>query len=257
MAAASCQLGDLRWRVNPTNISWNYQLDTAVIETLGGQVVQILGATLGDLTISGDFGQKWISATGKGSSADSWELANAFHTKIKGMMDAQSSIPFIKGSGAGRTVKAEQAFVHKPYAFTYSDDLHTWNFKVLIKAIADADGDGSSISYSNGKYNQRYQLTLFIVQADSDVVKTIASDAFIARIAKGIGWRKSGGFHGSVTAQQAQDIILANGGTISQMLAQTLGGQPIKIPASTTPPTSSRKSASDSSRGVGRGVRAI
>jgi hypothetical protein len=243
--SAVCQLGDLRWRVDPNNIAWDYQLDTTVIDTLGGQVVQILGATLGDLTVSGDLGQD------NARVRQSWQLANAFHTKIKTMMDAQLTLPFMPGSGSGRTAGAERAFVHNPYPFHYNDGYHSWSFRVLVKALADGDGD-SSISYTNGKFNHRYTLSLFIVQADSDVVHTIASDAFLSRIAKGIGWRRTGGFHGSATAKQMQEIVMANGGSISALLAHTLGGQPIQIPADlqapgATPPVSNRRAAGPAS----------
>jgi hypothetical protein len=226
---AYCQMGDLRWRVDPTKVSWNYQIDTSVIETLGGQVVQVLGATLSDLTISGDLGQD------HGRSQESWQLANAFHTKIKSMMDAQVSTPFAQSSGATRSIGAEATFVHNPYPFSYSDGVHNWSFQVLVKGIADGDGSGASITYTNGKFNHKYQLTLFILQADSELVQTIASDPFISRIAQGIGWNKSS-FHGAVTAQDAQNFIVSNGSNITGFLANMLGGQPLVAPPSAPAP---------------------
>jgi hypothetical protein len=75
---AVMQLGDLRWRVDPTSVDWSFQLDTAVINTLGGQVIQLLGATLSDLTVSGDFGE----LRGPNHQA-SWQLAAAFHPSVR------------------------------------------------------------------------------------------------------------------------------------------------------------------------------
>lgn len=218
---AFCQLGDLRWRVDPVNVNWSYQIDTARIETLGGQVVQILGATLSDMTISGDLGMDHYGRK------ESWQLANAFHRKIQAMMDAQVSLPFTKGPGTW--VNAEQTYVHQPYQLTYHDGVHDWSFKVMIKGIEDGDGSGTSITYTNGKFNHRYNLTLFIVQAESDIVKTIASDAFISRIAKGVGWSKSN-FHGSISAEAAAGFISNNGGSVTGFLAKVIGGEPLQVP---------------------------
>lgn len=225
---AYCQLGDMRWRVDPTNVNWSYQLDTSRIETLGGQVVQILGATLSDMTISGDFGQ---DHPGKQLS---WQLAEGFHRKIQAMMDAQVSEPFSANSkGSGGYVWAEDTYVHNPYQLTYHDGVHDWSFKVLVKAIEDPMG--GSLTHTVARPNYQYKLTLFIVQADSDLIRTIASDAFISRIAQGVGWRRNA-YHGAVTAQDAQDFIVANGGSITGMFAKILGGQPVTYPPNVQPP---------------------
>lgn len=217
---AFCQLGDLRWRVDPTTVSWNYQVDTARIETLGGQVVQILGSTLSDMTISGDFGQDHPN------KQLSWQMALAFNRKIQSMMDAQIASPFVPGS---TTTTASNAVVptHKPYQLTYNDGIHNWSFQVLIKAITDPSG--GSLTHTVSRPNYQYTLTLFIVQADADLVKTIASDAFISRIAQGVGWDKSS-FHGPLSAADAQAFIVANGGSVTGFLATILGGQPLTVP---------------------------
>ena len=229
---AYCQLGTLRWRIDPTDINWSYQLDTAVIDTLGGQVVQILGGTLSDMTISGDFGHAWMGSGWTASGGESWQMANYFHNTIRGLMDQQLSLPQQGGGNAalGRTqIAAESTSVHQPWTFNYSDGVHNWSFKVLVKAITDPDGD--SLDFSNGKYNHKYQLTLFIVQAGSDAVATIASDPFISRIARGVGWDKAD-FHGLMDTTQVESIIMANGGSISQMLAKSLGGEALVDPGS-------------------------
>lgn len=238
-----CQLGSLRWRVDPNNVSWAYQVDTAVIDTLGGQVVQILGATLSDLVVTGDFGMRWnASSPGRqrgDQSKQSWLLANNFHARIKQLMDAQMSTPFMKNTKGGHKIKAEATQVPRPLVFSYHDGIHDWQFKVLVKGLADGVGDGSAISYSNGKFNHTYQLTLFIVQADSAARRFIATDAFLSRIADGIGWKRSN-YHGAIGVDDVQSIIMANGGSIEAMLTKTLGGQKLEVPgglgvASTTP----------------------
>jgi hypothetical protein len=46
-----------RFRTNPNSVWWNYELITAVDDTYGGRVVQILGARLGDLVVNVDCGR--------------------------------------------------------------------------------------------------------------------------------------------------------------------------------------------------------
>lgn len=234
---AVAQLGSLKWRVDPSNVSWNYQIDANRIETLGGQVVQILGSTLSDLTVSGDLGQD------HGRAQESWQLANAFHQNIKAMMDWQT-LPAKQSNFSPMKNGKPKSFtdagvVHRPFSFTYMDGVHNWSFQVLIKGISDADGSGS-ITYSNGKFNHAYILSLFIVQADSELVRTIASDAFISRISAGIGWKQSA-FNGPMNALDAQTFIESNGGSISGLLAAALSGQPLQQPnANNTPSFNTR-----------------
>lgn len=42
--------------LSPNNVTWRYQLRTNTIDTYGGQVIQILGVSIEDLTIRGYFG---------------------------------------------------------------------------------------------------------------------------------------------------------------------------------------------------------
>lgn len=42
--------------LSPNNVTWRYQLRTNVIDTYGGQVIQILGVSIEDLTLRGFFG---------------------------------------------------------------------------------------------------------------------------------------------------------------------------------------------------------
>lgn len=223
---AVLQLGDLRWRIDPNAIDWSFQLDTAVINTLGGQVVQILGATLSDLTIQGSFGQDHS----RNEQGVSWKLAAAFHQKIKSFMDRQtlpSKTVHTKGqSQAKKTgILSDAGVVHEPLSLTYHDGVHNWSFKVLVKALDDGDGAGS-LDITNGRFSYTYKLTLFIVQADSELVDKIASDYFLSRISEGLGWKQTK-FNGPLSPADAQDFITVNGGTVSAFLTKVLTGEPI------------------------------
>jgi hypothetical protein len=225
---AVLQLGDLRWRIDPNSINWSFQLDTAVINTLGGQVVQVLGATLSDLVIQGAFGMDHTN----GEQGLSWRLAAAFHQKIKSFMDRQTlPAKTVHSKSKKSGILSDAGVVHEPLTLNYHDGVHNWTFKVLVKALDDGDGSGS-LNITNGKFNYTYKLTLFIVQADTDVVRKIATDYFLSRLADGLGWKQSK-FNGPLHSQDAQDFIQVNGGTVSAFLSKVLTGEPLVDPTVT------------------------
>jgi hypothetical protein len=95
----------------------------------------------------------------------------------------------------------DQSMMHPPATFSYPPQ--NLNFSVYVKDLTDPDG-GNSITYTPGKFNQRYLLTLFVVQDNSDALikagtsngvysakQAAAVDAYMARISDGIGWHIS------------------------------------------------------------------
>jgi hypothetical protein len=230
---AFAQLADLRFRIDPDAINWDYQIDATRIETLGGQVVQILGATLGDVTVTGQFGQDHAR------KQDSWQLALAFHKKIQQLIDNQN-IPEVKipiGTKASNGDKLAapalaspskpyapyQAPAHKPVPFSYLDGVHNWQFRVLIKGITDLNEQGQAISHTPGKFAYGYQLTLFVVESNTDVIQKVASDYFIKRIASGLGWKQSS-FNGPLSADQVSKFLDSHGGSTTAYFTELLGG---------------------------------
>lgn len=190
MATGMATLGfsggpSVRFRVDPNSIDWNWQIDTSVTPTLGGRVVQVLGATLSDLTINGSFGQDH----GAGTDGESWLLAETFYKRIRSMMDHQSA----DATDSGK--------MQPPAVFTYSPK--NWRFSCYIKDLVDPEG-GGSITHSTGKFAHNYSLSLFIVEELSDslikagtshgvlnAAKAKAIDDYLARISDGIGWHFS------------------------------------------------------------------
>lgn len=167
----------IAFRLDPEMIDWRWQVLTNVIETIGGRVIQVIGAYLQDLTVQGSLGQ----GTGK-----SWEHANAFVSAVTKIMEAQSAD------------SNQQARMHPPAVFTYPPK--GWRFQVYVKSLTDPDGQNSVVQRV-GKINNRYVLSLFIVQdASSALVKAGTTNgvysqkagdaiaAFMARISDGIGW---------------------------------------------------------------------
>jgi hypothetical protein len=187
----TAQLGNLSFRLNPNQIHYAYQVDYVTIDTLGGQVVQVLGATTGDITISGMFGQD------RSNGLQSWQIAEAFHASIRSMMDRQTVPPKKPGDP-----------IHQPINFTFHDGDINWDMKVLIKGIEDLEGTGA-IEHSNGKFSYGYKLTLFLVEDTSLLLSRIATDKFISRIANGVGWKRSK-FNGSMSLSDAISFIQKN-----------------------------------------------
>ena len=180
------------FRLNPSDVAWNFEVNTNVAETVGGRVVQVLGATLSDMTIKGSFGEPRGPAgappSGKGHTTAK-VLAEAFLTKMKEMAEFQS-----RGS-------TTHGGMHKPAVFSFP--TRGWKFRVYVKDLTDPDG-GGSITHRTGKFAYDYVLTLFIDSDMSDTSKILgdsngvlsnqknaAISSYINRIADGIGWEFS------------------------------------------------------------------
>lgn len=184
------------FRVDPDLIEWSWKVHSNVIDTIGGRVIQVLGAHLEDLTVQGSLGQNHADkATG-----ESWQQAQAFLTTVTAIMEQQASDA------------TDNALMHPPAVFTYPP--RGWRWNVYVKGLADPDG-GNSLVLKPGRANQRYVLTLFIVNESSALTAagTGAAGAlaqqsqqavaqFMARISDGVGWtanKYTGIYTGSAT----------------------------------------------------------
>jgi hypothetical protein len=183
----------IAFRLDPELITWNWQVLTNVIETIGGRVIQVLGARLDDLTVQGSLGQDHAAGPVNGTS---WHQAEKFVSAVTKIMEAQSAD------------SSQQGRMHPPAVFNYPPK--GWRFNVYVKSITDPDGP-SSVILTPGKINQRYSLALFIVRDGSaSLVKAgttngvfsqkayDAVSAFMARVSDGVGWHYST-YNGQVT----------------------------------------------------------
>jgi hypothetical protein len=181
----------ITFRINPSSIDWGFDIHTSVTPTVGGRVVQITGATLRDVTITGYLGEN--RRAGSARSGDhlgaSWRLHEAFIAQCRAIMEHQSR----DSTTPGR--------MHEPAVFNYPP--HGWRWSVYLTEVSDIDGQ-ASIEHRTGKFSHGYQLRLFIVQVGSDsLVQAGASknaidaaqekaiSSYIARISEGIGWRQT------------------------------------------------------------------
>lgn len=196
----------MTFRIDPNSIDYNYQVQTSVTNTVGGRVVQVLGATLSDVTVSGDIGEDHTLGrvpVGQEHPGVSWKLAEAFFLKVQQMQLQQSADSNVSPNAGQRAVLNPATFIYAPKG------LH---FQCYIKSIIDPDGDGSSaVAHKVGRSNYRYILTLFPVLTETvslmqagtsngvlDAAKAAAIDAYINRISQGIGWRFTA-YNGGVT----------------------------------------------------------
>lgn len=186
------------FRLNPDEVGWNFQVNTSVTETIGGRVVQVLGASLSDLTIRGSFGERrGKSHTGSGTYAE------RFFKDVQRIVEYQSR-------DASRHHR-----MHEPAIFTFAP--LNWAFRVYVKDLSDPDGGG--VTHRVGKAAYRYVLTLMVHDDISDTSKILGRsngvleqkrDAAIAkyinRISDGIGWHLSK-YNGPITDVDTEDSV--------------------------------------------------
>jgi hypothetical protein len=189
----------IAFRIDPDLIDWTWSVQTNVVETIGGRVIQILGARLEDLTLQGSLGQD----RSKKSGGESWQEAQDFLATITAIMEKQSAD------------SNQQATMHQPAVFSYPPKGWRWN--VYVKSLTDPDG-GNSIVLTPGKANQRYVLTLFIVNEGAELTPAGSGETgalaqqsqtaitqFMARISDGVGWtanKYTGIYTGTLTPGQ-------------------------------------------------------
>jgi hypothetical protein len=184
------------FRIDPESIDYNITVHTSVQQTVGGRVIQILGTSISDVTVSGSIGE----AHNLGRDTDgehkgkSWKLAVDFFQAMQGMQQIQSTGSSTPGSSVGSVLLQPLTFLYSPLSI---------RFQCYIKSIVDADGDGTAgVVHKVGRSNYRYTLTLFPVQEGStslvkagtsngvlDKARAAAIDAYIGRISQGIGWK--------------------------------------------------------------------
>lgn len=240
---ALAMLGGLAFRINPSSIDWNFQIKTRIEDTIGGRVVQVLGATLSDITITGEYGQvmgqKGIKGRERGpvtrdqDPGQSWRLAEEFVHQVRHLMDEQSHDA------------TEHEKMNKALLFEFPD--YGWRFQVYVKSISSNTSD-NAIDHTVGNFAYKYRLVLFIVADVSDNLtragtplqetkgvinkkRVQAIEAYIARISRGVGWTKSQ-YNDPVLTQNAVtgEVSLRNGSTGQSSSAASESSNRVNLP---------------------------
>lgn len=216
---SQANLGGINFRINPSQVSWNYDVDVAVTQTVGGRVVQVYGVTMGDMVIQGMFGQD------RRTRKESWELAEAFQLQVSKLVDRQSAIP-----SAAQLSGADNTPMHPTIRFVYNDvneaaalglPGHNWDFQVYIKSLKDSADQNLTVVHKTGKFSYGYALTLFVVQDNTGKLNEVAQNSFIERLSNGLGWKRSA-YNGMMSADELENYLKTNSpdGTIHGLVLQ-------------------------------------
>lgn len=177
------------FRIDPTSAQWTYKIKTAVYETIGGRVVQIIGVLFGDMVVNGSFG------------VGGWREQQAFLTDMRTMADAQVATNF--------TV-VNRHLAAAPVRFLYPPK--GWDFLVYLKSYTQPNGEGPSVTVANEIINPQWALTLAIVEANAafNTLGAAAVNDYVSRLSQGLGWASTAElrrYQGSITQQDVETLL--------------------------------------------------
>lgn len=175
-------LGGEAFSTDPESIRWNFRIKANRQRTIGGQVIQILGVKISDLTVTGRFGAE--------TSLEPWQEYNQFRAKIKDWVNTLQQDP-----------------AATPLRFIYGP--RNWDFGVYVKAFAP-------IQHTNENIAPQFQLTLFINDGTNSIAKGI-KDLYMKRLMDGIGWKQTE--YNGPTQQEVDDLLSPYGGSAGEYLA--------------------------------------
>jgi hypothetical protein len=182
-------LGPHRFRLDPSSVSWQFTIKTNAFETIGGRVVQVYGTDIGDMTVTGSFG-------------------------VGGYTEQLAFLESMRGLGENQAITARATTNKPPLHFLYPP--RKWDFLVYLKDFSQ--GGGESVQVAPDNVAIPWTLTLFIVEDNSNV-KKVAQDAYIARLAAGLGWKLTD--YNGPNASTAAAAVNAEGGVQNFILHHT------------------------------------
>jgi hypothetical protein len=140
----------LRFRTNPNEVWWSYRLNTAVEQTYGGRVVQILSASIDDLVFKIDCGR------------GGWPYLMSVVEFLKQMMIDQRK-------DGGQTA-------------TFEYTTRQWRMEVYALSVPFQD----TVSATTRELELRFKVQEDI----SGVQTSLAMSSELSRLQNGIGWKK-------------------------------------------------------------------
>lgn len=124
----------LRFRTNPNEFNWNYELTKRIDSTYGGRVVQLLGTKIGDFSLKADCGN------------GGWEYMNQVASFIRDIMVAQRNGQPATFEYTTRGWRLNVYIVSMPFADAVEEVLR--EFEIQMKVQEDVSGVMSSNSLS-------------------------------------------------------------------------------------------------------------
>lgn len=187
-------LGNLPFRIDPRSVSWQFQMKVSHQRTVGGDVVQVYGTQLGDMTVTGVFG---YGDRARGDVAG-WQDQERFRRQVESWVDAS-----VRTSG-GRPIR----FLYPP---------RRWDLQVLVRAYTGPDGP--AVTHDNATFNPSWTLVLFVVQDSTRRVVSGIRDLYISRLMNGVGWKQSA-YNGPMTQAEVDKTLAPFGGDLHGYLAE-------------------------------------
>jgi hypothetical protein len=177
---SNATLGGVSFTFDPHSIQWDYTVHISDKPFIGGKVVQVYGATIGDITIEGSFGR-----------FDGLDAQLAFLDRMKRMGSA----------------KVDDART-PPTRFFWPEQR--WDFQVYLKRYENPKG-GRAIEHSPENFAPEWRLVLHPVSGTSTLQQASVT-AFIERLSQGMGWRETE-FQGPPSWGDLQGAMSAMGAT--------------------------------------------
>lgn len=162
MAVSKITLGGIPLRVNPHEVRWNFKMKADDTKSLGGKVIQVMGVTLSDITMKGQFAPDRT----KGDT-EAWQQQMRFRSYIESL------------SEAAETARGGRA---KPLKFRYPP--RNWDFNVFVKSLTPYHMSEDTIS-------EQWEVVLFPVDGGSREVIDGIKDLYIKRLMDGVGWKRT------------------------------------------------------------------
>lgn len=176
---ATATLGDWEFRINPESVSFDFNVRTRSIPTIGGKVIQILGVDVSEMIVSGSFG--------KGGRVEQQRFLEWVIERARAQAEEDKAIVRFRLPDKG------------------------WDFAVKIKSLSDGSSR-SSVSLNNDNTNPQFSLVLHVEDDLQNVseLKRAAEASYIASLSRGVGWKRTE-YNGPLTTEE---VIEAKGGTL-------------------------------------------
>jgi hypothetical protein len=187
-------LGGVAFRIDPDSVAWEFRMKTARRKTVGGVVVQVYGTDLGDMTVSGVFG----NGDRARGDREGWREQERFRAQVERWVDQHVAT-------SGRPIR----FLYPP---------KRWDFQVLIRGYT-GPGGGEAVAHDPATFNPGWTLTLAVVQDSTRRVVAGIQDLYIKRLMAGVGWKQSG-YNGPLTQGEAEAVLAPFGGSLHTYLAE-------------------------------------
>lgn len=201
-------IGGIPFTINPTSVSWDYSVKSSSDKTIGGKVIQIYGVTMGDLVVTGQFGNDGVARQ------------RDFYNRLSELVDKQ--------------VPSWSKPVARTALFEWPEK--GWSFNVYIKAFTQT-GSPVSIQEDVATHNPRFTLTLFVEDQNTSVmaaVKDTAASHYLSRLTAGLGWKVSQ-WNGPRNAAELRNAL--DGATILQSMFGAYTGSTQSTPITPSTPT--------------------